>query len=88
MFNTFISKLNFSKQMSKEKIEQKDSKQLFLDIEIANIVNFIKELKIIVKFLFKALNQKEKYFKDSILQSKLPIGLNNNQTELTDFNSL
>ena len=74
--------------MSKEKTEQSDSKQLLLDIEIANIINSIKELKIMTKFLYKASNVKEKYSKGSILKSNLPKELNNNQKPFSDLNSL
>ena len=49
---------------------RKDKEQLLKEMEIANIINSIKELKTITKFIYqKSIAQEEKYSKDIVLNS-------------------
>ena len=49
---------------------RKDKEQLLKEMEIANIINSIKELKTMTKFIYqKSISQDEKYSKDSALNS-------------------
>ena len=55
---------------STSELFRKNKEQLLKEIEITNIINSIKELKTMTKFIYrKTIAQEEKYTKDLILNS-------------------
>ena len=58
---------------------RKDKEQLLKEMEIANIINSIKELKTMTKFIYqKSISQDEKFSKDTVFNSNFMHKTDNN----------
>ena len=92
MFKCFKLKyLLSSKFHSKDDIKpdaiKRDLGELLIETDIANIINSIKELKIITKFLYIQLQTQEKYSKGLIPKFQTTRDLDESKKSFSYFNS-